>query len=200
MPKGNRTNSHRNTTKIQEYNSRYKNELDGYKQFAESRRKNRTFTQEQLTVYYDRANEYIRDRDDEDKPYTISGVILALGIDDMSFKRMKDGDYDYRLYEYMDLNNITDDMVRLDGNNVPYVEIDGKRVILIPYSEVIEKIYLMLQEQIETRLYEKGRVGDIFALKSKYGWSDSGEKPQTVNQTLVIATEEQAREAIRLLK
>ena len=67
-------------------------------------------------------------------------------------------------------------------------------------SEIVEKAYLRLQEQIEERLYEKGRVGDIFALKSKHGWNDSGDTPHTVNQTLVIATEEQARRAIECLE
>ena len=56
-----------------------------------------------------------------------------------------------------------------------------------------------VEEQTEERLYSKGRVGDIFALKAVHGWEEE-QSPHTVNQTLVIATEEQAREAIKMLK
>ena len=58
---------------------------------------------------------------------------------------------------------------------------------------------LAVEEQTEERLYSKGRVGDIFSLKAVHGWQED-QAPQTVNQTLVIATEEQARKAIDLLK
>ena len=75
----------------------------------------------------------------------------------------------------------------------------GGVVLLIPYSLIIQKALLMIAEQTEERLYSNGRVGDIFALKAQHGWQEE-QSPQTVNQTLVIATEEQAREAIKLLK
>lgn len=58
---------------------------------------------------------------------------------------------------------------------------------------------LAIEAQTEERLYSKGRVGDIFSLKAVHGWKEDT-APQTVNQTLVIASEEQARQAINLLK
>ena len=69
---------------------------------------------------------------------------------------------------------------------------------------MLEKSDLVLESQAESRLYTSSKVGDIFALKSLHGWRDDNgvggvNQIGTVNQ-LVIATEEQARKAIELLK
>ena len=200
MAKGNRSNSKRNTTAIQGYNDKFKQEIDGYKQFAEARRKNRVFTQEQVTVFHEGIKKYFEEKSSDDEPFTISGILLELNLNETIFYRMKNGEYDYRLYEYIDINGIDEADIMYDNENLPYVMSGEKKVLLIPFSEIVEKAYLRLQEQIEERLYEKGRVGDIFALKSKHGWNDSGDTPHTVNQTLVIATEEQARRAIECLE
>ena len=58
---------------------------------------------------------------------------------------------------------------------------------------------LAVEEQTEERLYSKGRVGDIFSLKAVHGWQEDN-TPQTVNQTLVIASPEEAERAIKMLK
>lgn len=112
---------------------------------------------------------------------------------------MSKGDYDYRLTQYLQAYNIDIDNVSYyDG--MPYIKDSEDNVILlIHYSEIVQKALLMQEQEIEERLYMKGRVGDIFALKSQHGWKEDA-TPQTVNQTLVIATEEQARRAIELLK
>jgi len=52
--KGNRTKSERNTKHITALSTRYKEELQGYKEFAENRRKNRTLKQEDIKLYYDK--------------------------------------------------------------------------------------------------------------------------------------------------
>ena len=72
-------------------------------------------------------------------------------------------------------------------------------VWLIAFGELIEKGELLLEAETERRLYKSGKVTDIFALKSLHNWKEE-QSPQTVNQTLVIASAEQARKAIELLK
>ncbi len=198
--KGNRTKSKRNAEHITALNQKYKEEIDGYKEFAEARRKNRTFRQEDLKSYHDKLFGYIEKCKEEDEPITRAGMMLAMGIDHSVYYRMAGGEYDYRLYEYMDVNNISEDDIFIDENGCQCVtDANGEVVLLIPYGEILQKAELMLEAQTETRLYKSGKVGDIFALKALHGWQDNGNEPQTVNQTLVIASPEQAREAIKLL-
>lgn len=199
MPKGNRTKSGRNTAHITELNRRYKEDLQGYKEFAEARRRNRVFRQEDLKAYHDRLFGYIGKCKEHDEPITRAGMMLAMEIDHSVYYRILGYEYDYRLYEYIDVNNISDDDVFVDENGCQCVlDGNGETVLLIPYSEILQKAELMLEEQTELRLYKSGKVGDIFALKALHGWQDSGQ-PQVVNQNLVIASPEQAKEAIALL-
>ena len=94
--------------------------------------------------------------------------------------------------------DVADVPENIDG--IPYItEDDGHIVMLITYGAVIQKAVLCKEAQTEERLYDKGRVGDIFSLKALHGWKEDA-SPSTVNQTLVIASEEQARKAIDLLK
>lgn len=198
--KGNRTNSRRNTTKIQEYNRRYSEEIDGYKQFAQNRRENRTFRQQDVAKYRERLFSYIERCIEEETPITVAGMLLAMEVDHTSWGKMLAGEYDYRLYEYIDVNNISDDDIFIDENGCQTVTgANGETVLLIPYSVIAEKAMLMKEDMDERRLLEKGRVADIFNMKAMHGWQDDGTQPQTVNQTLVIASPEQAREAIKLL-
>lgn len=197
--KGNRTKENRETRHLQENNARYKNEIDTYKMYAEARRANRKFKQEDVKMFYDRIVNYISDCTEKEEPFTVAGLILAMGVSKDTYYRMKSGEYDYRLDEYMEINGIAEEDVLIDNSGIEYVVNEaGEVVLLIEYRELIQKAQLMIEEQTEKRLYKSGRAGDIFALKALHGWEDTPQH-QTVNQTLVIATEEQAREAIRLL-
>ena len=111
---------------------------------------------------------------------------------------MRRGNFDHELFAYMDIHGIEEPEDYVDG--IPHCRVGGKDVLLIPFSEIIEKALLMHENETETRLYEKGRVGDIFSLKAQHNWQEEDKKPHTVNQTLVIADSEQARKAIELLK
>lgn len=200
MAKGNRSDSKRNSEHIVALNKQFKEEIQGYKEFAENRRKNRTLRQEDLKSYHDKLFAYIDKCKAEDEPITRAGMMLALGVDQTTFYRILGFEYDYRLYEYIDMNNVSDDDVFVDVSGYEAVRgVNGEVVLLIPYSEILQKAVLMLEEQTEQRLYKSGKVGDIFALKSLHGWQED-EKPQTVNQNLIIASPEQARQAINLLK
>ena len=55
----------------------------------------------------------------------------------------------------------------------------------------------MASAERETRLYKRGSVADIFALKAIDGWQD--EQNKVTNQTLVITGGESAEAALKLL-
>lgn len=196
--KGNRTNSKRNAEHIKELARQYKEDISAYKEYAQKRRENRTVRQEDAGEYLNRLMDYIEECGD--KPITRAEIILQLGVTKDTYYRMKAGEYDYRLYEYIDIEHIHDTDAQVNDMGIPFVlDKDNREVLLIPYSEIIEKGELLLEAQTEARLYKAGRVGDIFALKSLHGWQEDT-SPHTVNQTLVLASPEQAREAINLLK
>lgn len=202
MAKGNRSDSRRETAHLQANNSRYKQEIDTYKTYAENRKKARVHTQEQVLRFYENLCRYIEEQQEQEKPLTVSGAILATCVDTSIWYRMRNGDFDYRLDEFLDVNGIDLDEAPVDEAGLKYCIIEGQKVLLIEFSEVIKRYMLLLQEQAEQRLYSKSRVGDIFTLKSLHGWQDS---PQVVNdnRTLnidLIATPEEARFALERLK
>ena len=175
-----------------------------YKEIAEKVRQGRKYKQEDVAVIYDRLNAYIENQREEYRPLTVSGMIKASGISKSTWYEMLGGDYDYQLYQLIDTYDI--DTTRTDGevDTIPatIVEINGheRDVLLITWSEMLQKAMLAIEEQTEERLYEKGRVGDIFSLKAIHGWQeDNG--PQTVHnhQTLIIG-ESDARKAIEALE
>lgn len=197
--KGNRTDSKRNTAPAVESQRELSEQITAVKELTEQLKKQRKYKQADLYRIYNNIKEYAERQRQEERPLTISGMILASGVSKATWYEMSKGDYDYRLTQYIQAYNIDIDSVSYyDG--IPYIEDNEKNIILlIHYSEIIQKALLMQEEQTEERLYKNGRVGDIFALKSQHGWKEDA-TPQTVNQTLVIATEEQARKAIELLK
>jgi hypothetical protein len=207
--KGNRSNSKRDSSEIVAMAKKYGDDIDKYKRYAEARRKKVTYSQERTGEVYYNIAQYVMSRLDEDRPFTISGLQLAVGCSYDTYQRMASGECDYLLEQFIDVNNIDIETVDTYIHGMPAVakdltsipsEDDLKgAVLLIPYSQIIEKAHLMVREQAEERLYMKARVGDIFALKAQHGWRED-ETPHTVNQTLVIASEEQARKAIELLK
>lgn len=198
--KGNRTNSRREATHLKDAGLAYKEHIDSFKRMAEERRRACKFKQESALEIYNNVKTYISERTEQGRPLTISGLILASGVSTDTYYKMSSGEYDYRLLEYTDMYNIDVDSITKTIDGIPvYVDSNGSDILLIAFSQIFQKALLLIAEQTEERLYQKGRVGDIFALKAQHGWQEE-QSPQTVNQTLVIATEEQAREAIKMLK
>lgn len=199
--KGNRVKGQpRQGKTLTEASKAYSDHITHYKKLAEERRKASPYRQEEAINIYSRLQQYIEDKTAEDKPITVSGLILAARCSSDTWRRMQSGDYDYRLYEYIDMYNVDMDSITefLDGFPV-FTDAHGNKILLTTYGNIVQKALLQLQEQTETRLYEKGRVGDIFALKAQHGWQEDN-TPQTVNQTLVIASPEEAERAIKMLK
>jgi hypothetical protein len=198
--KGNRTKSKRNTGPAVEISKQISKDIEHYREIAESFRKARTWTQEELTDVYERLNKHIDEADEDENPLTIGGMILASGMSRDSWYKAVGGEYDYRLYEYIELHNIDITKAHRNPEGIPCIVDDENRVVmLIPWSDVLQKALLVKEARDERRLLKKGRVADIFNLKALHGWQEEN-SPQTVNQTLVIASPEQAREAINLLK
>ena len=200
--KGNRSASKRDTTAATDISKRISDDIGRYKEIADRVRRSKKYRQEDIYTIYVHISEYIAERTtgpvEEQRPLTVSGIIRASGISKSTWYEMLGGGYDYRLYEYMDLHSIDTHTHDVDG--IPAVtDQDGATILLIPYSEILQKAMLAIEEQTEERLYSKGRVGDIFSLKAIHGWQEET-SPHTVNQTLVIASEEQARKAIEALK
>jgi len=189
----------RNTTEITEYNTRYSNEISEYKAFAEKRRNNRVYKQEQMFSLIEKLSDYVETKHRENKPLTVAGMLLAIGWNTDVWRRARDGDYDYLLEEYISLNDIKDSDVQ-DADGLPYVSTANGNVSLIPYSLFVEKASLLIQEEREEKCSStRGNpAGNIFLLKAQHGFREE-DTPTTVNQTLVIADREQATEALKLL-
>lgn len=200
--KGNKSSSARETKHLKEYTRQLSAEQAGYRKFAEARRRNRRFTQEALLEFYDLMVEYVTEQIEAGEPLTIAGCCLAMGIDTSCFYRMKAGDYDGRLVEFMSEHGIDEDAVEIDERGLPVVCIDGVKTAFIPYSELIKKYMLLLQEQCEKRLYSnKSSVNDIFALRSLFGWQDGATVVNDNRQITLnkFASLEEAKDALKRL-
>lgn len=195
--KGNRTKSKRNTTVAVELSKRISEDISRYKEMAEKARKSRKWKQEDLAGVYDRLNTHIAESN-EDEPLTIAGMMLAAGMRRDDWYAAVNGEYDYRLYEYIELHDIKTEDALINDDGFPYVITENGEVLLIAYSEVMQKAILLKEASDERRLLKKGRVADIFNMKALHNWQEET-SPHTVNQTLVLASPEQAREAIKLL-
>lgn len=145
-----------------------------------------------------RIGQYFQQQEETGKPYTRAGIILALGICRSTYDRYLKGEMDYLIEEHLLINQIdieTCERISLDdGSEIP---VDGAGNPLIPFSQILQKALLKLEEQAESRLYGKARPGDIFTMK-QYGWTDE-RSPGTVNNTLVIASAEESDRALRML-
>ena len=200
--KGNRTPGQpRNGAGLAEFSRRQSADIEQYREQAEKARRKRRIRMESLAGIMQRLNRYIDEQTEMSEPLTISGLIRAAGVSKSTWYEMLGGDYDYILYQYCDLHSIDLDSLQGDEfGTVPTITDErGAEIPLITPSEALQKAVLAVEEQTERRLYEKGRVGEIFALKAVHGWQEDSQ-PQTVTNNLVIASPEQAKRAIDLLK
>lgn len=187
------------TEVIESLNTKYSAEVEQYKFFAKQRRGRRKFTQEKLTQQYSALAEYVEECVEKKQPLTVAGAILKADFNEDAWYKAKSGEMDYLLEEYIAVNQVTDETI-IDG--LPYhINQDGEAILLKPYSWLIQKIMLMIQEQREIACSSlRGNpAGNIFLLKAQMGFKEDSQ-PNTVNQTLVIADAEQAKKALEMLK
>lgn len=204
---GNRTNhAPESADKIKAMNQAYSAEVDEYKRFADARRNRRKYTQESMSVLYERVSAYVDECERTREPLTVAGMLLAMGTNKDMWSKAKAGEYDYLLEEYIALNNISAEDVQLIDNIPWHVAADAetgeiREVMLIPYSDFCENLSLRIEAQLERNCYtNKGNpAGSIFGLKAHYGYRDDPETPQHLVQNLVIADPEQVKKAAKML-
>jgi len=191
-------------------NTRYSCEIEEYKKFAEARRARRKWTQEKLGEVYSAIAEYVEEATASRKPLTIAGMILAAHTDRQTWTRWRDGDMDYILEEYIANNELNDNNIVVEDGIPLHIRTDAHdgspenehcyAVMLMPYSEMVAKCELLIQQQLEENCYtNRGNpAGSIFGLKARFAWRED-DAPTHVSQTLVLADVEQARKALGML-
>ena len=201
MAKGNRNSKEVKPIDYTALTKAYSEQLQGYRAFAEARRKARKYDQTSVTGLYQALCGYVEECNAKQIPLTVAGVMLALNVNKDLWCKAKNGDLDLLLEEYIDLNHITpDDIEYIDG--LPWhINPDGEMILLISFSELRQKADLMIQEQLERNCYtNKGNpAGSIFGLKAQFQWRED-DTPQHLVQQLVIADLEQAKKALDMLK
>ena len=177
------------TSKIVQLNTWYSQDIAEYKKFADAKRNRYSYRQEHLTDIVNDAKEYISKRKSEGKPFTITGLQLALKMDSKQCSRLRSGDLDWRLYQLLDCEGVNegeifteyDEILRAD---IDYVIINGVKLVAMTYSSVMDILYLHIQEQLEENCLKNGNpAGSIFLLKSIFGYS---EKQSSTTQVLDI--------------
>ena len=193
-----------NNENMKRYNTWYSQDITKYKEWAQAKRLQTKFTQEHLTQIHGWACDYVNECRANGTALTISGLQLATHCNKMDYSRMKNGEYDWRMlqfaeYKGIDLeNDITPIYDELLCMTVDYwINPDGEMLIMSYYSDIIERFYLLIQEQTEEMLVTSPNPrGPIFILKSAFGWSDRPqEQPIQAVAPLHIATLEEAERA-----
>lgn len=189
------------------WNTWYSEDKAQYRKFAESKRENNRFKQESLTEIYRKGREYLISCCDAGEPITITGLQIACDCDKMSFSRMRRGEYDWRLYQFLDYCGLSesdiitehDDFLNCDIAYVP--DANGELWVANTYSEIIERFYLEIQKELEILCYTSNNPkGAIFLLKSLFGWDDRQQQTgQTITAQVHVATMEEAKKAIERL-
>lgn len=184
---------------ITAYAEDLKEMTEHYKKIAKSREKVNKYNQPFVSILTDRISEYIETQKAAKKPLTVSGMIRASGMSATAYEQARKGEYDHLLYLYMDIHGISYDM---EGTEI--VDQDtGEKVLLQRMSWPIKMGDLAIMEERESKCSENrgNPAGNIFLLKSQYGFRDDPEKI-THNNTLVlnnVASLDEAKEALKRL-
>lgn len=168
------------TDKITTMNKAYSEEMTEYKKFAEARRNRQTFTQEMLWPLYQQAKEYFIGCTENDRPMTIGGLTIALGITRKALKQMRDGDFDNRLFQYVSMYGIDESEIQTENdeyfrghNPLQYIINENEeRVLMMTYQEVIGTLIEVVEANCEEGLFGSKPVGRIYYMKAMFGLSD----------------------------
>ena len=195
------------TEKIRAIADKYSEEMESYKQYADARRNSRVYSQENLLEFYERMKGYFTHCRETETPMTVGGLCLAMGIDRTALYRMKTGFYDWRLFEYMNIEGVVSEDIQEEQdeffsgfNPLQYwTDSRGNKVLLMMYSEIITLGLRVIEADAEAGLFGSKPVGRIFYLKSVFGYSDVPEPEQNNEPALIVADAEQARRAMAML-
>lgn len=158
-----------------------KDQIARYKELATTRYDRMKYTQEYMGVLFDLANEYLVECEEKGRHMTIAGLQRKLGINSKSWYRMRNGEMDHSLYEFLELHDLPEDY----ADNLETKMYEG--VPLITYSEFLDNLYLRQQELLEEVCINKSNpVGSIFLLKSMHHLTDSTNGLTINNNTLNV--------------
>jgi len=175
--------------------------INHYKEIAKNAAKGNRYGQEDVGRIRDQLITYIEETIEKRQPLTMAGLEIASGLSRETYNRYLHGDIDYKLYEYMELHQISPEM-----EDQEIITDDGEVILLSRMSSILQNARRVVQEQLERNCYtNKGNpAGSIFGLKAAFGWQDQPADARTItNNTLVInkvATPEEAEEALKRLE
>lgn len=140
---------------------------------------------------------YVVAQHEAEEPLTAAGCAIACNVVRDTIHRYGTGDCDHWCID-------VEDKYRdgLEGEALFIYDYliggqhDGEKAVLL--SDVVHHYREIATAEREKRLYKRGSVADIFALKAQDGWQDDSNKGVT-NQTLVITGGESAEAALKLL-
>lgn len=141
--------------------------------------------------------QYVAAQHEADEPLTAAGCAIACNCVRNTIWKYGTGDFDHWSLDVEDRYRD-----KLEGEALfiyDYLtggEHEGKKVIML--SDVVAHYNEIASAEREKRLYKRGSVADIFALKAVDGWQDDSGKA-TTNNTLVITGGESAEAALKLL-
>lgn len=161
------------------------------------------FRARQLPMYDDghelaaRMATYVALQRGAEKPLTQAGCAIACNTTRMTIFNYGSGDYDKYCQEIEDeyRSELTEEAKPIYDYLIGGPHEGAKRIYL---SDVVSQYNELAAMEREQRLYEKGRVADIFAMKAVDGWQDETRTAGTVNNTLVISGDS-AEKALELL-
>ena len=184
-----------NTVAITELTRQAAQITEQAKAFAAARRAASPVRVEQINDICDKWEAYINECENTRQPMTWGGFALAAGISMDTLKRMRAGELDHLIDEYIIVHD-------LEPGTTQIIDSDGVITPLVPWSKLTEKISNLIQDQLERNCYtNKGNpAGSIFGLKARFDWQDQPQQAGTINNNLVIADAEQARKALEMLK
>lgn len=141
--------------------------------------------------------QYVANQHAAEEPLTAAGCAIACGV-------VRDTIHDYGKGEKdhwcMDVEDKYRDQLEGEALFVyDYLiggEHEGKKAVLL--SDVVSHYREIASAEREKRLYKRGSVADIFALKAVDGWQDDSGKA-TTNNTLVISGGDSAEAALKFL-
>lgn len=170
--------------------------MNAARNLAIAKRERSPYSPEKQGEFIEKLADYVEQQEEQRKPLTVAGFILASGIPKRTWYEMKRGDYDAGIEEYKMLKGIP-----LDAEE--WTTEDGEVLSLIPWSDVIDRCYLLAQQERETACIagKAGNViGNIFLLKSQHGLSDQPQQVQNQTNIQVVANAETAIKALEMLK
>ena len=118
----------------------------------------------------------------QDHTMTVAKIILLSGMNSRDFYKAKNGEYDESLPIFLYKNEIEETDAKIAKGLPVY-----NGVILLTPSEIIEKLYLILEDKITEEMLETKNMPQvtsrIFLKKAVFGYSD---QPQSQSQINVL--------------